>query len=107
MADKTCGVHAFVSYGFDWAIENGIEEIDSDGSIFVGLYEGISILQDVGSVQHTPAILFDPTDPEELPYFINRRYARVAGALYPRVAVPLIGMPVQVEHIPQITRGDT
>jgi|GEM_PF-2257087 len=110
LARKLCGVHASYCIGCDSTELRVGEIVDSSGANFIGLFSRVTtlyapneafLLPDINT-QETPVLsaLFYPVEPDELPYDTGNRYNGFVSSVYPYVAVPLIGVPLIVEHLP-------
>ena len=110
LAKKVCGVHAAYCIGCDSSEIRVGEPVDSHGASFIGLFAKVTtllapneafLLPDINT-QNSPVLsaLFYPLEPEELQYDVGNRYSGFVSSVYPYVAVPLVGVPLIVEHLP-------
>jgi hypothetical protein len=110
LARKVCGVHAAYCIGCDSTDIQVGEPVDSYGASFIGLFAKVTtllapneafLLPDINT-QESPVLsaLFYPLEPEELPYDTGDRYNGFVSSVFSYVAVPLIGVPLIVEHLP-------
>jgi hypothetical protein len=110
LAKKVCGIHASYCIGCDSTDLRVGDPVDSHGSSFIGLFAKVTtiyapneafLLPDINT-QESPVLsaLFYPMEPDELPYDTGDRYSGFVSSVYPYVAVPLIGVPLIVEHLP-------
>ena len=110
LARKVCGIHAAYCIGCDSTDIRVGDPVDSHGASFIGMFAKVTtllapneafLLPDINT-QESPVLsaLFYPIEPEELPYDTGDRYSGFVSSVYPYVAVPLIGVPLIVEHLP-------
>ncbi len=110
LSSKVCGIHASYCIGCDSVDMRSGETVDGYAASFIGLFAQVTmlfapkeafLLPDI-TTQEVPVLsaLFYTVEPEELPYDIGEKYNGFVSAVYPYVAVPIIGIPLIVEHLP-------